>query len=121
MKLFVKMTYISDLVLSYLAYIILILGYVKIVLNEMKVPDPETLPLADAVESDADSESTSKKKKPSKLEMIAKAFFLDAVFNTAMLVIKDRKDMRRPIIILFLVINIVANLWPYQRGLEQLT
>lgn len=106
--------------MSYLAYVIFILCYVKIVLNELKVPGTETFLFLDegnSVASDADNESnTSKKKKPSKLEMLGKAFYLDVVFNTLTLLVKERKDNRRWIIILFLVINITANIWPYHKG-----
>lgn len=109
-----------DLVVLYLVYVIFILCYVKIVLNELKVPGTETFRFLDegsSVESIADNESnTSKKKKPSKREMLAKAFYLDIVFNTATLVVKERPDKRRWIIILFLVVNIIANIWPYHKG-----
>lgn len=97
------------------------------VLNELKRTETELeaeiqtqLPRNDAEADEADkgSTTTSKQMKLSKINIVAKALFLDVILDYIMLVLKDRKHKRRWILILYLLISLASHLWPYHKGLS---
>lgn len=97
------------------------MGYVKIILNELKREQTELeilteLAGGDGTKVDDDGSTPISKMKTSKSAILAKAFFLDVISDYVKLVLKDRKHKRRWIIILYLVITFVSSLWPYNKG-----
>ncbi len=109
-------------VVLYMMVILFCLGFVKTTLNESKGHSTETsaqlldeMMASESVSVDDNGSIKSKKKTPSKMEIVAKAFLLDIVFNAALLVVKDRKDGRRWALLLLLVINVIAYFMPYRK------
>lgn len=112
----------EDAILLSFIYITVCCFYVKLILNELKRPEAESDP--EEINGDdglvVEGDEVSKSKKFSKVNMVAKALFLDVFSDYVKLVIKDRKYRRRWILMLYLLINFVTTLWPYNKGSNNL-